>query len=364
LRTNKGRKQLLTITLAATVLAASMTLSLPAERAAAAAAITKLKINEQPFSIEGTRTSIATINKNNSTYIAIRSLNNNIGLKTTYEKSTKVVRMEGRGRTLELGLSNHSTMLNGQLIFGPEPILQDNTTYLPLRFLLEQMGYDVSYEQATKLIGIHAIQENALKINAEVIGADGDGKSLNVYYPVLSGYANATVQQKINTFLKAEADRNIAAGIEQMNPEVEANRIILAKNPKAEIRQPYFDGRYQVTYNEQGRLSLYVDYHIYLGGAHGVTARVPYTFDLATGNVLSLKDVVEGNEKYVSIINNQINKQIKSRNVSINTPFETIEADRDYFLNRNGVVIYFTQYEYTSFAEGMPEFVIPYSEFH
>lgn len=363
MKKNKGSKPLLTITLAATVLAASMTISLPVERAVAATAGSKLKINDQPFSIEGTRTNIPTINKDNSTYIAIRSLNNNMGLNTSYENSTRMVRLEGRGRTLEISLNKHTTTLNGQLIYGPEPILQDNTTYLPLRFLLEQMGYNISYEQATKLVGIQAIQENKLKIAAEVVGADGDGKSLHVYYPVLSGYENANVQKKINTFLRAEADRNIAAGIEQMNPEVEANRDILANNPKAEVRQPSFDGRYQITYNEQGRLSLYVDYHIYLGGAHGVTARVPYTFDLATGNLLTLKDVVENNEKYVSIINNQINKQMKSRNIAINTSFKTIEADRDYFLNRNGVVIYFTQYEYTSFAEGMPEFVIPYSEF-
>ncbi|MDB4866403.1 MAG: hypothetical protein JWR03_736 [Cohnella sp.] len=297
------------------------------------------------------------------TYIALRNLNKSLGLSTNYEKATQMVEIAGRGRVLQIGLKNKAITLNGQLIFGPDPILQDNTTYLPLRFLLERMGYDVSYAQATKLIGIHAIQENNLKIHSEVIGADGDGKSLLVYYPVISGYENITVQQKINTFLKDEANRNIAAGSKQMDQAVEGNKKIITDNPKATIRQPSFDGHYTVTYNEHGRLSLYVDYNIYTGGAHGVTARVPYTFDLATGNVLSLKDVADGNVNYVSIINSKIKAQIKSRKLSLNNPFLTIEADRDYFLNRTGVVIYFTQYEYTSFADGMPEFVIPYTDF-
>jgi hypothetical protein len=364
LKKNKGKRNLLAATLVATLLAAPMTLSLPAEHVAAATTISKLKTTATPFNIEGTRTSINTINKNNTTYIALRHLNNSLGLSTNYVKATQVVKIEGRSRLLQIDLKNKATTLNGQqLIFGAEPILQDNTTYLPLRFVLERMGYAVSYEQATKLIAIHAIQENKLKINSEVIGADGDGKSLHVYYPVMSGYENTTVQQKINTFLKNETDKNIAAGSKQMDQVVEGNKQILADNPKATIRQPSFDGHYTVTYNEHGRLSLYVDYHIYSGGAHGDTARVPYTFDLATGNLLSLKEITNSTEKYVSIINDTIKSQIKSRILPLNPPFQTIEADRDYFLNHNGVVIYFTQNEYTSYAEGMPEFVIPYSDF-
>ncbi|OAB43293.1 hypothetical protein PBAT_18465 [Paenibacillus antarcticus] len=364
MKMNKGKRNLLTATLVATLLAAPMALSLPAGHAEAATTISKLKTTATPFSIEGTRTTIDTINKNNTTYIALRHLNNSLGLSTNFVKATQMVNIEGRSRSLQIDLKNKTTKFNGQqLILGSEPILQDNTTYLPLRFVLERMGYAVSYEQATKLIGIHAIQENKLKINSEVVGADGDGKSLLVHYPVISGYENTTVQQKINTFLKNEADRNIAAGSKQMDQVVEGNKKILADNPKATIRQPSFDGHYTVTYNEQGKLSLYVDYHIYSGGAHGDTARVPYTFDLATGNLLSLKEVANSNENYVSIINNKIKSQVNSSNLPLNYPFQTIEVDRDYFLNRNGVVIYFTQNEYTSYAEGMPEFVIPYTDF-
>ncbi|MGG6310668.1 RsiV family protein [Paenibacillus macerans] len=78
---------------------------------------------------------------------------------------------------------------------------------------------------------------------------------------------------------------------------------------------------------------------------------------------MSLKDAANDNPNYVSIINKRIKEQIKNRNMELLTPFESIEPDRGYFLNRNGVVVFFTQYEYTSYAEGMPEFVIPYAAF-
>lgn len=357
-----GKREVLAIILAAALIATPMALSLPVEHAAAAGN-SKLKVIAQPFNIEGIRTSIATINKDNTTYIGLRSLNNSLGLITNFDKAKQKIKVTGRDRVLEINLNNDSSSLNGQPLFGPSPFVQDNTTYLPLRYLLERLGYVISYETATKLIKVQAIQENNLKIHAEAIGADGDGKSLLVYYPVISGFSDTSVQQKINSFLKTEVDRNVAVGSKQMDQAIEENKKIKAENPDISVPQPSFNGYYTVTYNEQGRLSFYVDYHIYSGGAHGISARVPYTFDLATGNVLSLKEVTESNEHYVSIINNKIKAQIKAREMSLLTPFQTIENDRDYYLNRNGVVIFFSQYEYTSYAEGMPEFVIPYSEF-
>jgi hypothetical protein len=359
----RSKNKLLTLTIAATIIAAPLALSLPTEYVAAATQSIKHKLITQPFNIEGKQSNIAVINKDNTTYIALRSLNNNLGIHTDFNKATQTVKVTGRDRLLEIGLSSGGARLNGQPIFGLIPIVQDNTTYLPLRNLLERMGYAISYDTASKLIGINAIQENKLQIHAQEIGADGDGKSLLVHYPVISGYENATVQQQINTFLKAEADKHVAAGSKEMDQANEGFNQIKAANPKESVPQPSFEGYYTVTYNEQGRLSLYVDYYVYLGGAHGNTVRVPYTFDLATGNVLSLKEVAESNEKYVSIINNRIKAEINSRKLPLLTPFDTIEADREYYLNHNGIVIYFGQYEYTSYAEGMPQFIIPLTEF-
>ncbi|MNP77964.1 hypothetical protein D3C76_1754850 [compost metagenome] len=76
-----------------------------------------------------------------------------------------------------------------------------------------------------------------------------------------------------------------------------------------------------------------------------------------------MKEVANNHANYVSIINGKMKEQIKERKLGLLYPFESIEADRDFFLNRNGVVIYFTEYEYMPYVAGMPEFVIPYADF-
>lgn len=352
----------MTFALAAALVAAPLAMSLPAQQVEAATKA-KYAVLPQAFSIEGAKKTIKTINLNGTTYIALRDLSNGLGLGIGFDKATQVAKVSGKHRVLEVNLNASSFKLNEQLLWGPQLVVQDHATYLPMRFILEQMGYVVGYDNSTKLIALQAVQENDVKIGAKEIGADGDGKSLLVYYPVLSGLADSGVQQKINTFLKEEADKHVAAAAKEIGLAAEENNKILDKDPNASVRQPSVDGRFTVTYNEKGRLSLYVDYYVDLGGAHGTTARVPYTFDLSTGKVLTLKEVANNHANYVSILNGKIKEQIKERKLGLVNPFESIEADRDFFLNRNGVVIYFTQYEYTPYAAGMPEFVIPYAAF-
>ncbi|WP_162515412.1 PdaC/SigV domain-containing protein [Paenibacillus pinistramenti] len=355
------RSNLVLAAVIAAALMAGPAAQMPEAHASAAAA--KYKITNQAFRIEGTSKTIGTLNSSSTTYIALRSLGTNLGLNVSYDSAAKTVKITGRGRVLTMNLNNGSTTLNGQLIFGPEAIVQDNVTYLPLRFLLEQMGYVITYDQTSKLIGIQAIQENDLQVETKQIGADGDGKSLSVYYPVISGYKDAVIQQKINNFIKQEVDKQIESDTQIMDNVIEENNELIKNDPDISVNPPSLDAVYKVSYNEKGLLSLYLDYYLYLGGAHGDTIRTPYTFDLTTGNVLSLKEAAGNKAEYVTIINNEIQKQIKSRNLSLLTPFKTIESDRDYFLNHNGIVIYFDEYEYTPFALGLPEFTIPYSKF-
>ncbi|WP_127575913.1 stalk domain-containing protein [Paenibacillus barengoltzii] len=357
----RKRSTLVNLTLAAVLLSAPLAVSFPAQPTEAATKA-KYTVSPQNFSIGGAQTTIKTINLDGTTYIALRDLSNGLGLGIGFDKATQAAKVAGKNRLLEINLKDSSFKLNDQLLWGPQLVVQDNTTFLPLRFILEQMGYVVGYDSATKLIALQGIQENEVKISAKAIAAEGNGKALRVYYPVLSGLADSGVQEKINAFLKKEADQHVAAAAKEVGLAVKENDQTLDPNSSASNHQLSVDGRFTVTYNEKGRLSLYVDYYVDFGGAHGVTSRVPYTFDLSTGNVLTLKEVAN-NTNYVSIINSKIKEQIKERKLELITPFETIEADRDFFLNRNGVVVYFTQYEYTPYAAGMPEFVIPYAAF-
>ncbi|RED64588.1 PdaC/SigV domain-containing protein [Cohnella lupini] len=324
---------------------------------ASATAVPAYKIIKQPIEIAGARTEISALNTDNTNYIAVRGLNASIGLNTKWDKIKNTVTVTGRDRVLVLNLKSGGATLNNQTVYGLTAIAQNNTTYLPLRDLLERMGFGVSYDAETKVVGIEAIEENDIHVATAVIKEDGARKSLLINYPQLSGFSNDAVQSNINSLLKSEAEA-----------KAEAAREALAEAVKglddSSVTEVSFDGTYTITYNEQGKLSLYVDYYSYTGGAHGLTVRVPYTFDLASGELITLKEAAGGDGKYVSIINDKIKSQIEARGLDLIEPFKTIEPDREFFLKHNGIVITFGQYEYTPYAAGMPEFEIPFEDFN
>ncbi|OBZ11256.1 MULTISPECIES: stalk domain-containing protein [Bacillales] len=354
---------------AATVIAAAMLFAsapvagwLPGGGVAAAAA-QQLKIVSQPFVIDGIRSSIPTANVDGNTYISIRALNNKLGLSTSWDAATRSVVIKGRDRTLSASPDDGSYKLNGQPLYGNPAILINGSTYLPLRFVLERMGYGISYDGKTRTVGIETIKENALSIGTETISKVTKDQSLLIHYPVITGYTNEASQTKINEFLKQEAETYAASGQQAIAKAAADNKEMEANNKDMTMPVLSFDGAYTITYNEQNTVSLYVDYYSYLGGAHGMTERVSYTFDLMTGEELKLEDVTSGNLNYTSIIDASIREQIKARKLLLISPFEGIKPDRDFYLKHGAVVIAFGQYEYTSYAEGMPEFAIPFKAF-
>jgi hypothetical protein len=344
---------MISLTMAMTLAIAPVTAGLHIGNVAAAAS--GYKIISQPFSMNGVQTKLAALNQENTTYVGVRVLNTSLGLHTQWDKAKQTVTISGRDRVLVLDLNSGAATLNEQTIYGIPAIVQNNTTYVPFRFLLEQLGYGVSYDKPSNVIKVDEIKENELKISTETIAEKDAKRTLRVNYPQLSGYANEEVQSKINDYLKTEARKYADAGKQELAQAI--------GDKDANLRPVEYEGTYTVTYNEQGKLSLYVNYYLYTGGAHGMILRVPYTFDLSNGSLLTLKEATSNNAKYASIINSEIASQIKARKIVMLDPFKTIEPDRNFFLKHSGVIVYFEQYEYTPYSEGMPEFEVSYDKF-
>ncbi|WP_426446262.1 stalk domain-containing protein [Paenibacillus sp. S-38] len=357
---NQVRKTVLSLALAA-VLAAGTSLSPAVVSAETYESGASYTIREQPVTVDGKSARIPVIYSEGSTYIGLRALTEHLGLAIEWDGQERAASVTGRGRTLKVYPDTGVYTLNVNRLYGEYPILQDGSLYVPLRFLLERLGYGVSYDEASRTIGVETIQENPLRI--VTVTTDGGHPLVDAQYPQIEGYADAAVQQKINDTLKKENEARIAEGIRQLKEADQWNSELKTDNPELEIPPSAYSASYVVTYNENGRLSLYSDYYFYGGGAHGSTVRQGYTFDLKTGESMSLQETAGGSGDYVGIINREIRKQIAGSGLYLLTPFETVEPGRDYFLTHEGVVIYFQQYEYTAYAEGMPEFIIPYDSF-
>lgn len=333
-----------------------------AERAQAAISEPSLQISARPFAIDGKKVYLPAAIVEGESYIGLRSLNDRLGIGTSWDPKTRETTLTGRGRTMQLSPAS-GYRLNGERLYASPAYVQAGSTFVPLRFVLESFGYRIGYDAPTKTVSIAPIAENKLTWQSEQITHEASKLSLTVSYPVLSGMENEEAQAKINAKLKSEAERYAATGRQTIEKAAKDNADAEKSNPGMEIPPVAFEGIYTIANNEAGLLSLYMDYYVYTGGAHGGTQRVPYTFDLKTGDLLSLKDVAGGSADYVSIINRAIQTQIKERKLDLLTPFKSIEADRPFFLRHGVLVIYFEQYEYTPYAAGMPEFAVPLSAF-
>jgi len=182
-----------------------------------------------------------------------------------------------------------------------------------------------------------------------------------VYYPVVKGIGS-TAEKKINSafYQKGLQGKQAFQEVQKLKKEY----------PQDSLTKYYtYSMTYKVMRSDSRFISIKFNDYSYTGGAHGLYDYSSYNFETSTGKQFhTLKEFFgDSSSDYVSIINNEIWDKIYQRQLTDPYYFENFdsidpETDRFYLTNK-GVGVYFSLYEYTSFAEGIPEFVIPYSYF-
>lgn len=164
--------------------------------------------------------------------------------------------------------------------------------------------------------------------------------TINMYYPMIYGHKNPTVEKLINYEIKT-----------------------LMYELIAELRRPdlvtYITGSYEIKTNERNVLSLALtglgDFH----GAHPITIVKSITIDAANGNVYELKDLFKPDSGYLEALSKMVSEQIKERDIPLLGEFKGVKPDQDYYIADKGLVIYFQQYEIAPYYAGLPYFLIP-----
>jgi DNA-binding ferritin-like protein len=108
--------------------------------------------------------------------------------------------------------------------------------------------------------------------------------------------------------------------------------------------------------------------------ASGYEFRKYYQIDKTTGQTATIKDMFKENTDYVTVISNEIKKQMKQQvdagtsmywlegtdGINDSEAFRTIKNDQNFYVNQDGnIVIVFDEYEVGPGYIGCPEFVIP-----
>jgi len=124
-----------------------------------------------------------------------------------------------------------------------------------------------------------------------------------------------------------------------------------------------FDG--EVMYQSSDIISIALSSYTNTGGAHGNSYITFYNFDTTNGKELELNQIINDIDTFTEIANTYFISKVNNN---------TSESIADYFYgkdfqlpenigyNEEGLVLLYNTYEIASYAMGITEFTIPYSE--
>jgi hypothetical protein len=89
------------------------------------------------------------------TLFPIRVLTETFGATVDWDKEARTVTIEIDGKVIVLDLEKKEAIVDGEVIpLDTKPEIVQNRTVVPLRFILETMGFEVEYNQETGVIEI------------------------------------------------------------------------------------------------------------------------------------------------------------------------------------------------------------------
>ena len=121
---------------------------------------------------------------------------------------------------------------------------------------------------------------------------------------------------------------------------------------------------------DQNVMSLYGYYRAYRGGIHPDTVCKSVTYDLLTGNALTLTDILNENIT-MDTLYAMVTEALKPQASDLYPDYENLVSDlfeksiseyTDWYLSSEGLCFYFSPYEIAAYAYGDIVATIPYSE--
>ncbi|MEK4119351.1 MULTISPECIES: N-acetylmuramoyl-L-alanine amidase family protein [unclassified Paenibacillus] len=108
-------------------------------------------------------------NINGTVMVPIRIVSENLGFQVDWSKATKTVTVQDGSQKVTMTIGSQYADINGQRVqMTKAPVLRGGTTIVPIRFVSEQMGMQVRWDNGTK--SVHLTSGNA---GSNPDGADG-----------------------------------------------------------------------------------------------------------------------------------------------------------------------------------------------
>lgn len=183
---------------------------------------------------------------------------------------------------------------------------------------------------------------------------------IEITYPKIHGLINKAAEEKINSYLEEEFFKSI-----EWFDEFVA---MLDSFPTLEYEHGMFfsfETGFDIKLVNEKLLSLALNHYEFTGGAHGNFYAMGYTFDLNTGDLLTLDKIIrQGSLPAITkICEQRILEMFEAESLSDAGIFEDyidLTTDQDFFLLSDALVFQFDPYEIAPYSMGNIEVVIPF----
>ncbi|SKA93011.1 Protein of unknown function [Caloramator quimbayensis] len=201
-----------------------------------------------------------------------------------------------------------------------------------------------------------------VKISDKSIKYSNEKMEVDLKIPVISELKDKNIEKKLND----KIEKYILSFKEEIEKMAEEDYKAHKETPEIPYNLHSAISQYTVKYNKNGILSIPTILYSYTGGAHGMTYKVSYNFNLNDGSEILLKDLFKENIDYKSLIINEIKKQMKENKdmMYFDDAFNTVsklEDNHPFYIEDDGIVVYYGLYEIAPYAAGIQEFKIPFT---
>ncbi|HLS66730.1 MAG TPA: RsiV family protein [Pseudogracilibacillus sp.] len=142
---------------------------------------------------------------------------------------------------------------------------------------------------------------------------------------------------------------------------IEATNELIARQVENATEDSFAEmiGTFELKTNERNVLSVtFSNYAIEPFAAHGMTYMNARTFQTETGKMYVLSDLFKHNSDYVTILSEEIKRQIEVRDIPVIEPFSNMDENASFYIADMCLVIFLQLYELAPYYYGFPMFPI------
>lgn len=228
-----------------------------------------------------------------------------------------------------------------------------------IRMFYCMLGYSILFSLISPF---YPFAQQDIEIEIRTITTDYSALKTSLQIPIFKSFKNGQIQDQIS----ARVEEDVFGFLEELKEDSEK---YLETTNEAEWQHEKYIGEtiFALHYLSEKVLSFSIFYYSYTQGAHGFTEQVSYNFDLETGNEIKIEDLFLDYDQHRDLINQEIKRQITVEEelyFNEGKDFQSIKDNQPFYIQYDGIVVYFGLYEIAPYADGIRYFKIPFHIFN